>query len=203
MAHVELNLVTDAFVLPVPVLPPEASLVEALRQRASARSFAGSDLSADQVSALLWAAGGVNRPDMAGRTAPSAHNWREIDIFAVFEQGSYRYNATEHRLDLIKANDLRSLTGTQDFVGNAPLNLVYVANLERATPATREEQNFLIGADAGCIAQNVYLYCAIAGLATVVRGLVDRKQLARALGLSPSQRITLAQTVGMPSPHPW
>lgn len=202
MAHVELNLATDTFVLPVPVLPREASLVEALRQRASARSFASDDLSADQVSALLYAACGVNRPQTGGRTAPSAHNWREIDIFAVFEQGSYRYNAAHHRLDLVKAEDLRSLTGTQDFVGSAPLNLVYVANLERATPATREEQNFLIGADAGCIAQNVYLYCASTGLATVVRGLVDRKQLAKALGLGPTQRIALAQTVGMPSRHP-
>jgi SagB-type dehydrogenase family enzyme len=201
MAHVELNLATDTFVLPEPVLPPEA-----LRQRASARSFASDDLSADQVSALLYAAYGVNRPNTGGRTAPSAHNWREIDVFAVFAQGSYHYNATDHRLDLVKAEDLRSLTGTQDFVGSAPLNLVYVADLARATPATREdtreEQNFLIGADAGCIAQNVYLYCASTGLATVVRGLVDRKQLARALGLSPTQRIALAQTVGMPSRHP-
>lgn len=201
MSHVELDLETDAFVLPAPVLPPDATLVDALRQRASSRSFASDALAAEQVSALLWAAGGVNRPTVGGRTAPSAHNWQEIDIYAVFAQGSYRYNATNHRLDLVKAEDLRSLTGTQDFVGNAPLNLVYVADFERAPQATHDERHFLIGADAGCMAQNVYLYCASAGLATVVRGLVDRRRLAVALGLKPTQRIALAQTVGLPTPH--
>lgn len=201
MSHVELDLETDAFVLPAPVLPPDATLVDALRQRASSRSFASDALPAEQVSALLWAAGGVNRPTVGGRTAPSAHNWREIDIFAVFAQGSYRYDAIDHRLDLVKAEDLRALTGTQDFVAHAPLNLVYVADFERAVPATPEERQFLVGADAGCMAQNVYLCCASMGLATVVRGLVDRQRLAAALGLRPTQRIALAQTIGLPVPR--
>ena len=201
MSRIELDLETDVFVLPAPVIPAQASLADALQNRASARAFASDPLPAEQVSALLWAAGGVNRPAVGGRTAPSAHNWQEIDIFAVFAQGSYRYNATDHRLDLVKAEDLRALTGAQDFVGHAPLNLVYVADFQRAAPATPDERNFLIGADAGCMAQNVYLYCASAGLATVVRALVDRKRLAAALGLSPTQRIALAQTIGLPAPR--
>lgn len=200
MSHIQLDLEADAFALPAPVIPPQATLADALRQRASAREFASDPLPAEQVSALLWAAGGINRPAVGGRTAPSAHNWQEIDIFVVLAQGSYRYDATHHRLELVKAEDLRALTGTQDFVGSAPLNLVYVADFERASPATHDERHFLVGADAGCMAQNAYLYCASAGLAAVVRGLVDRKRLAAALGLRPTQRIALAQTVGLPAP---
>jgi len=201
MSHIELDLETDISVLPPPVIPPQATLADALSRRASARAFASDPLSAEQLSALLWAAGGVNRPTVGGRTAPSAHNWKEIDIFAVLAQGSYRCNANDHRLELVKAEDLRSLTGTQDFVGRAPLNLVYVADFERAVPATSDERHFLIGADAGCMAQNVCLFCASTGLVTVVRGLVDRKRLAQALSLKPTQRIALAQTVGHPAFH--
>lgn len=198
MSYIQLDLEADAFVLPAPALPPDATLANALRRRASVRSFASNALTAAQISALLWAAGGVNRTAEGGRTAPSAHNWQEIDIFAVLAQGSYRYNPTHHRLDLVKAEDLRALTGTQEFVGHAPLNLVYVADLERAAPTTPDERNFLIGVDAGCMVQNAYLYCASAGLATVVRGQVDRKRLALALGLRPTHRIALSQTVGLP-----
>lgn len=201
MSNVELDLETDTFVLPAPVLPANATLADALRHRASARTFASDALSAEKVSGVLWAASGINRPTMGGRTAPSAHNWQEIDIYVVLARGSYRYQAKQHRLDLIKAEDLRALTGTQDFVADAPLNLVYVADFERTVTATRDERQFLVGADAGCIAQNVYLYCASAGLATVVRGLIDRKQLAAALGLRPTQRIALAQTIGLPAPR--
>ncbi|MBH2044253.1 MAG: SagB/ThcOx family dehydrogenase [Comamonadaceae bacterium] len=201
MSHVELDLETDAFVLPAPVLPAEATLADALRQRASARTFANDTLTAEQVSALLWAAGGINRPTVGGRTAPSAHNWQEIDISVVLARGSYRYHPKRHQLDLVKAEDLRALTGTQDFVAHAPLNLVYVADFERAAPATQKERQFLVGADAGCMAQNVYLFCASMGLATVVRGLVDRQRLAAALGLRPTQRIALAQTIGLPAPR--
>jgi nitroreductase len=86
-------------------------------------------------------------------------------------------------------------------VAHAPLNLVYVADFERAAPATQKERQFLVGADAGCMAQNVYLFCASMGLATVVRGLVDRQRLAAALGLRPTQRIALAQTIGLPAPR--
>lgn len=201
MSNVVLDLDTDTFVLPAPVLPANATLSDALRHRASARSFASDALSAEQVSAALWAASGINRPTLGGRTAPSAHNWQEIDIYVALARGSYRYEAKQHRLDLVKAQDLRALTGTQDFVAHAPLNLVYVADFERTVPATQDERQFLVGADAGCMAQNVYLYCASAGLATVVRGLVDRKQLAAALGLRPTQRIALAQTIGLPAPR--
>lgn len=189
----------ETVILPKPALSPTATLEQALKSRHSSRAFLPDPLSLELLSALLWTGFGINRRDTGGRTAPSAHNWQEIDVFAVLPEGAYRYDAKGHRLLLVKAEDLRGATGVQDFVATAPLNLVYVADFARMPDARAEERDFLAGADAGCIAQNVYLFCAGAGLATVVRGLIDRGQLAAALGLSKTQRITLAQTVGQPA----
>jgi SagB-type dehydrogenase family enzyme len=198
MTDLTLDLQTDVCELPEPVLPTATTLAEALSRRSSSRSFDARTLSLEQLSALLWAAFGINRRSSGRRTAPSAHNWQEIDIYAVTADGSYRYDPARHRLDLVRATDLRAATGRQDFVASAPLNLVYVADFERMLNVQEEDRAFLVGADAGCIAQNVYLYCAAADLATVVRALVDRRQLAMALGLRPTQRIVLAQSVGWP-----
>jgi SagB-type dehydrogenase family enzyme len=198
MPTIPLNLETDAVVLPAPALPGQATLDGALSRRQSARSFSPEPLTLDTLSALLWAGFGINRPDTSGRTAPSARNWQEIEVYAVLAEGAYRYSPRDNRLLLVKADDLRACTGTQDFVAAAPLNLVYVADFSRMSDSRDEDRGFLAGADAGCIAQNVHLYCAAAGLATVVRGLVDRRRLAHALELKPAQRIALAQTVGHP-----
>lgn len=199
MPTIALNLETDTVALPKPVLPSGVTLEDALKGRSSARAFLPEPLPLETLSGLLWAGFGINRP--GGRTAPSAHNWQEIDVFVVLPEGAYRYEAQRHRLLLVKAQDLRGATGTQDFVAAAPLNLVYVADFARMPGASAEERGFFAGADAGCIAQNVYLYCAAAGLATVVRGRIDRRQLAAALGLTRTERIALAQTVGYPAAH--
>lgn len=180
-------------------LPPpqdDGELMRALRARKSSRDFSPRPLPHDILANLLWAAFGINRPQSGGRTAPSAHGWQEIDVYAALPEGAYRYDAPAHALTPVAAKDLRALTGVQDFVGTAPLNLVYVADFARMPRANAEERAFFAAADAGTIAQNVYLFCAANGLATVVRGLVDRKKLAAALGLRPEQRIILAQTVG-------
>jgi nitroreductase len=87
----------------------------------------------------------------------------------------------------------------QDFVAEAPVNLVYVADLSRMVQASAEDKAQYTGPDAGFIAQNVYLFCASEGLATVVRGMVDRPALASLMGLAPQQRIILAQSVGYPT----
>ncbi|MFZ2652518.1 MAG: nitroreductase family protein [Burkholderiaceae bacterium] len=197
MSTIALNLETDTVVLPKPNLPSGVTLDQALKSRSSSRAFLPDSLPLEILSGLLWAAFGLNRS--GGRTAPSAHNWQEIDIFVVLPEGAYRYEAQGHRLLLVKAEDLRSVTGSQDFVAGTPLNLVYVADFARMPESKPEERSFLAGADAGCIAQNVYLYCAAAGLATVVRGLIDRSRLAAALGLTKTERITLAQSVGYPA----
>jgi SagB-type dehydrogenase family enzyme len=142
----------------------------------------------------------VNRPHGGGRTAPSAHDWEEIDVYVATAQGLYRYDAGEHALKRALSEDIRADTGMQTFVADAPVNLVYVADLSRMTEATAEERAQYAGPDAGFIAQNVYLFCASEGLATVVRGMVDRSALAKRMKLGPDQRIILAQTVGYPAP---
>ena len=199
MSHPVLDTAPACIALPAPQLPA-ATLEQALKHRRSTRAFAAQPLSLELLSGLLWAAFGVNRHDSQGRTAPSAHNWQEIDVVAALPAGAYRYEARSHRLNLIVAQDLRAASGVQDFVASAPLNLVYVADFARMHEAKPEEREFLAGADAGFVAQNVYLFCAASGLATVVRGLVDRRRLAAALQLKATQRITLAQTVGHPLP---
>ncbi|PXW23136.1 SagB-type dehydrogenase domain-containing protein [Paraburkholderia caballeronis] len=147
---------------------------------------------------LLWAADGVNRPADGGRTAPSAHAFNEIDIYVALPHGVYRYEPTRHQLVLKHAVDARNLTGYQDYVGRAPLDLVYVirtAKLLHAPPQLRET---FAAVAAGAIAQNVSLYCASEGLATVVRGWIDHRALADALKLNEDELPILAQTVGRP-----
>jgi len=185
--------------LPPPQTPRNTSLVDALQARKSSREFSEKSLPPSLISSLLWTAFGVNRPDSGKRTAPSTHNWQEIDVYAALPDAMYHYDAVAHALRQTVPGDLRRLTGVQDFVERAPLNLVYVANLSRMTDASAEDRTFYLAADAGFIAQNVYLFCASEGLATVVRGLIDRRALAAAMSLRPDQRIVLAQTVGYPA----
>ena len=184
--------------LPAPQWDVAKPLLQMLRARHSTRESSPRVLPVDILSTLLWAAFGINRSESGGRTAPSAHNWQEIEVFAALADAAYRYDAAAHILRLAKAGDLRRLTGVQDFVGGAPLDLVYVADFAKMTDATAEQRTFFASADAAVIAQNVYLFCACTGLATVVRGLIDRRKLAAALGLTVDQRIVLAQTVGFP-----
>jgi len=122
-----------------------------------------------------------------------------IDIYAAMADGLWLYDPKAHALILRASGDLRALTGTQDFVGGAPLNLVYVAHGERMTDVGPEERRLFASADACFVGQNVCLFCASEGLATVFRGSVDQKRLAAAMGLPDDQFVTFAQTVGYPA----
>jgi len=185
---------------PVALPPPQTDggkpLMQALRLRASARAFAPDPLPEQKLSNLLWAAWGVNRPQEGRRTAPSARNWQEIDVLVLNATGAYVYDAKAHALKPLASGDLRALAGTQDFVKDAPVNLVYVADTSRMESGTDPQP--MAYADAAFIAQNVYLFCASEGLATVVRASVDRPALAKALKLRDSQLIVFAQSVGFP-----
>ena len=185
--------------LPAPRLDAAASLADALARRCSTREFAPRAVDPETLSALLWAACGVNRPESAHRTAPSARNWQEIDVYVVTEAAIHRYDPGRNELRPVAEGDHRAATGLQDFVARAPLNLVYVADFGRMSDATNENRVLYSGIDTGVIAQNVYLYCASAGLGCVVRGLVDRDALARLLRLAPGQRVIAAQSVGYPA----
>jgi SagB-type dehydrogenase family enzyme len=184
--------------LPAPQIQGGKPLMEALRDRRSTRSFLPDDLPLQTLSNLLWAGFGVNRPEAGYRTAPSAVNWQEVDIYVTTREGAYRYDARGNRLEPVRAGDLRALTGTSAWVASAPVNLVYVADLAKITRNSEEEKNFYSAIDTGFISQNVYLFCASEGLATVVRAQVNREALAEALGLRPEQKIIVAQTVGYP-----
>lgn len=184
--------------LPPPQMTGGMPLMQALHARHSTREFAGKPLAPQLLSNLLWAAAGVNRPDSGKRTAPSARDWREIDIYVATAEGAYLYEPDAHTLRWVVTRDVRALTGKQDFVATAPLNLVYVADQQRMPEADAEDIHRYAAADTGFIAGNVYLFCASAGLNVVVRGLIDRSALAAALGLAPHQQIVLAQTVGYP-----
>jgi SagB-type dehydrogenase family enzyme len=186
-----------------PLLAPQIDtghpLLRLLRERKSSREFDSRPLPDAVLSELLWAANGVNRPEEGRRTAPSACNWQEIDVYVSSAEGAYRYDAFAHALDPVSTQDLREQTGGQDFVATAPLNLVFIADLSRISGVPQERAELLAAEDASFVAQNVYLYCAAAGLATVVRATIDREALAKALGLREDQRIILAQTVGYPA----
>lgn len=202
MSTVQLNLETDDVLLPPANTGGSETLANALRRRRSTRDFLPDALDLQTVSDLLWAAFGVNRAHSHGRTAPSAHDWQEIAVFVVLPEGAFRYDAQAHRMALVKAEDLRADTGLQAFAATAPLNLVYVADFAAMHDTRPDERPFLAGADAACIAQNVYLHCAAHGLGTVVRALIDRRRLAQSLGLKPTERIALAQSVGLPALPP-
>ena len=171
-------------------------LLEALQRRASERAFAPAPLPPRQLAELLWAAAGINRPRLGGRTAPSAMNAQEVQLYVALPAGLYLYDPAAHVLRQTVASDVRCVTGYQDFVDDAPLDLIYVADHARMSlvPAARREAYAFVA--AGAMAQNVYLYCASAGLATVVRAWFDVAALSRAMVLGPDQQLLLTQTVG-------
>jgi nitroreductase len=181
--------------LPTPQKTGGMPVMEALSKRATSRAFDSPDLSAQQLSNLLWAAFGVNRPD-GKRTAPSAMNFQETDVYVLLKQGAYVYDAKANRLNQVLSEDVRPLGGVQDFVKDAPVTLVYVADLAKMRSGLEKDGTASI--DVGFISQNVYLYCASEGLATGVRLMVDRDALAKRLGLRPDQKIIAAQSVGLP-----
>ena len=185
-------------ILPAPQTDGGKPLMQALKARQSTREFSSEKLTPQVLANLLWAAFGVNRPDTGKRTAPSAINWQEIDVYVATAEGLYVYDAKGNRLDPILAEDVRGATGKQPNIKDAPVNLVYVADLAKTGNSSAEDRDLYTAADAGFIAQNVYLFCASEGLAVVVRGTVDRVALAKLMKLRPDQRILLAQTVGYP-----
>lgn len=184
------------------VVQPQAHggmpLMEALSKRASRREFSTRALPEALLSDLLWAACGISRPVEGGRTAPSALNAQEVDVFLALPGGAYRYDAALHRLQRVASTDVRRVTGYQDFVDTAPLDLVYVADYTRMRLVPVAQRESFASVAAGAIAQIVYLFCASAGLSCVLRAWIDRSAIADALGLTHDQHVLLSHTVGYP-----
>lgn len=187
---------SPTLVLPMPQTTGGKPLMQTLKERHTSREFKSNPLPPQMLSNLLWAAFGINRPAEGGRTAPSAHGAQDISIYVVTADSVRVYDAANNLLRLVQAKDIRALTGRQDFIKDAPVNLVYVADFEKFPRDSDADRIFYSAADAGFISQNVYLYCASEGLATTVRAYIDKPALAKAMLLKPSQHIVLAQSVG-------
>ena len=167
--------------------------MQALKERQSMRQFNTRDLPLQMLSDLLWAADGISRPSSGLRTAPTAKNMQEIDVYVLLKSGVFVYDAKGHRLARISGEDHRALGGTQTFVKDAPVTLVLVADLAKAGGGGTSDW---VNTDAGYISQNVYLFCASEGLVTGARAYVDKAALGPKLKLRPDQSILLAQSVG-------
>ena len=176
--------------LPTPDKKGGKTLMQALSERKSSREFKEKELPNDVLSNLLWAANGFNREGK--RTAPTANNRQELELYVVMKSGIYFYNARDHKLLLIKNGDYRKSAGTPAYVANAPVNILFVSDSGKASG-----KNYAY-TDCGFVSQNIYLYCASEGLATVVRGSYDKKALEELLLLPASQEVLLTQTVGYP-----
>ena len=191
--------------LPPPDTKGGKPLMQVLKDRKTDRAFDTKKLPVEVLSNLLWAAAGISRADSGKRTAPTAHNWQEIDVYVATEDGLYSYNAKTHSLDPVLKGDLRKNTAhlfqpSRGSIMGAPVQLIYVADYSRMGMRTSEEDKKMYSAvDTGFISQNVYLYCASEGLATGVRAYFDKAALAREMKLRDSQKVVLVQAVGYPA----
>ena len=190
---------------PIHLPPPETSdgmpLMQALSKRMSTKRFSKRAITPDQISNLLWAAFGINRPDSGKRTVATAVNCQDIDVYVVLEKAVYVYRAKEHRLIPVVNQDVRPLAATQDYAKVAPMNLVYVSDYSKMADGFKDKKPIYAAFHAGSISQNVYLYCASAGLGAVVRDSVDRAGLRDVLNLREDQVIVMAQSVGHAPDH--
>jgi len=180
-----------------------SNLMEAFQNRQSTRSFESRDLSLQDLSDLLWAGNGINRPESGKRTAPSAVNSQDVDIYVCRADGAYLYDAVSNSIKQVSTQDLRPL-----FEGNrptgAPVILLLVSDISRYNgykPENTEANartNSMATLDAGIVSQNIGIFCAGTGLGTVPRASMDQNGIRKALKLKDSQSAWLNLPVGYP-----
>jgi len=185
--------------LPSPNTEGGKPFMETLKDRHTTRAFTKEKLSDQQLSNLLWAAFGINRQESGKRTAPSAMNNQETDIYVCLSNGVFLYDAKKNCLNLVTEEDYRKYMGRQDFVADAPVILLYVSDYSKmGDKIPSEKKDFYSAVDVGYISQNVYLYCASENLGTVVLGSVDGQKVKEILKLKDDQKVLLSQCVGYP-----
>lgn len=172
--------------LPQPRTDGGMPLMQALMARKSTRSFADRQIEPQVLADMLWAAFGINRPD-GKRTAPTAMNRQDMDVYVLKKNGAFRYDAVENALIPVSDKDLRDINA-QPFAKKAPVTLLYVA-----------QNGKFAGMHAGSSYQNVGLFCASAGLNNVVRGGKDNDEMTKALNLSDGKQVIVSQVVGYPA----
>lgn len=181
--------------------PPDLTrglpVMTALSLRASATGFDTTGLNLQDMSDLLWAANGINRPESGKRTAPSARNSQDIDVYVVMKSGAYLYNAKNHSLDFVAGGDHRALVaGRQENFAVAPLFCVLVSDFSRFSSGNDSSKMVIAAYDAGIVSQNISIFCASVGLDTRVRATMDQEKLREILRLKDSQRLMLNNPVG-------
>ncbi len=184
--------------LPAPNMKGGKPLMEALKDRKTSREFSKQELEPQMISDLLWAAYGINRPETGKRTAPSAMNNQETDLYVCLSTGVYIYDAEKNLLKFSQNKDLRAKMGKQEFVADAPLVIVFVADYAKMGKSSDQDKEVYAGIDVGYISQNIYLFCASENLATVVLGWIDKEDMSKLLNLSETQKVILSQVVGFP-----
>jgi SagB-type dehydrogenase family enzyme len=189
-----INLTAQNIELPQPERTGGMPLMEALNNRQTIRSFQTKELTQQQLSNLLWAAWGINR-ESGKRTAPSARNFQETDLYVLLKSGVYLYDASKNQLTFVSDKDEREYAGTQDFIKDAPVQLVLVADLDRISGGSSGKLNTAY-IDAGYISQNIYLWCASEGLGTGARAMINHDELGPRLKLDSNQKIILAHSIG-------
>ncbi|MFA5203848.1 MAG: SagB/ThcOx family dehydrogenase [Lentisphaeria bacterium] len=184
--------------LPPPSLKAGLPLMQALKLRQTQRQFSPKPLPPQLLGNLLWAANGVNRPQSGKRTAPTACDWREIDVYVATADGLFLYDPPQHALLPVLPGDLRAQCTVQRFIKPPPVVLIFVADTDRMGESPEADRIFYSATDTGFASQNVYLFAASEKLATVVCGMVNRNALAPAMKLRPAQKIILTQPIGYP-----
>ena len=191
------NLIAqDVIQLPMPNKTGGKPIMQALNERSSSRDFIDKDLTEQQLSDLLWAAYGINRPDKGKHTAPTSQNIQDIDIYITTKKGAFLYLPKEHALKKIVDEDIRPVAGKQDFVAIAAVNLIYVLDFSRAGNGSDVVKTVTAATHCGFIGQNVYLYCASEGLISVFRAYIDKEEITKALKLNENQHVIYCQSVG-------
>ncbi|MDP4280966.1 MAG: SagB/ThcOx family dehydrogenase [Bacteroidota bacterium] len=197
MSFISYNFAQEKVVqLPSPRTDGGMPVMKALKNRQTSREFSNRKVSDQVLSDLLWAGFGINRPDTKKRTAPSAMNYQETDVYVIVADGGYLYDAVKNSLIPVTSEDLRGIAGIQDFVKTAPVNIILVSDYSRMTKSDEHMKEVFGMADAAYVSGNLYIFCASEGLATGVRAGMDKEKLAKALKLRPEQHIMLGQAVG-------
>lgn len=186
---------------PIQLKAPEKkaglSVMETLANRHSTREFSNKKLTLQELSNLLWAANGINRPEKGMRTAPSAMNAQEVDVYVCMEEGAFLYDAKSNQLQSVIQEDLRGLVGgKQTFVKNAPVVLLMVSDLSKLPGGNSEQTKLMAAIDAGIVSQNISIACSGLGLITVPRASMDKEALAQKLKLKSTQLLLMNNPVG-------
>jgi SagB-type dehydrogenase family enzyme len=200
LALVGMTLIASAqdIKLPKPLMENKVTLMEALQNRHSSREYSEKQITDSELSTVLWAACGINRPESGKLTVPSAINAQDIQVYVIRQDGAYLYQPKENMLKKVSSRDLRALVaGRQAFAATAPVSLVLVSDHTKFGKARNAYERLGV-IDAGYVSQNICLACSALGLNTVPRMTMDTEGLRKELGLDSNYDIIINSQIGYP-----